>query len=1033
MAMHVDNWTFIKKYGIESGDPEIGTTIGVSIFNNGKFAVQSGTPQEGSVIGVNGGMNPTTILPSRELCGLDFWTSKQAFYHTYLWEPQYEDWKDRIIDSAIYLLNIGVDNTVKQSIDLEPVIAKIIINISSERTDTYERNPSAPVWVNPYFYDRYKNYEALVTPSSPDYMDIPLSTTTRTVKYVSGSRDNASSYIRPASYCGPLGPVYAGIKTEAEVTTLLPWKNMAGPSDPANIAVRDIKLDATGNLWCLLQIGWHWADIFSNEVRNSSYMGYECRIGMGYDDAYPYGSSANPTAYPGYDPGYFFRQYVPPHSGTYAEQVDRMYRCGLPRARMFLVCFNKSTNFKTWDYLPFIPGTVGYRGKYYVEANIRGPCYSTIINPPLKLDVDEFGNVYAVCGTWFGLDRINFYPSTHWEGLGFAFNEYMRFYQRLDSEMPSGYTKPTTGIDVGRIGPHTPGGYGTCTLWKYDLDCTAYKGKTSGSNKTCYKSAWCYTIGGDRAIVTASWDSPSTKIKKYWFSALGNRTLSKCSIKIDYSVKNPRPVLDTSGTSLTQMPWNIRSWRSEWYYTSGSDSGRELIMEMDLLFAQCDLFTRNYYGATENSQPSLANMESFDPQSWWEYEEPWRNGSSNYPSQIHPDRTGFFQIGNAYGENPTGFNPAESMRAYYPHAFSVGAAKYETSFLGFSGVGTVYYQRIPLQKGVDGSDMGWDAMIKPASTPYVNPQTGDYYERCSISGSLPTMVSRHPNESTIITPFYNFKYELFTFSGVTWDSFESLRGRYPQTKTAPWPYRWHSMKHWITQASEQGLSSSHYGPKSSYIDPTVPLPGDYVPVKGERVVRYTAGFVDAVATVTAAANSGDAAAQQALTQFNQYLAQVKFTIYDTLMQDMNFGTFGSSVKCSDKVGMLTPMPLLHAYYIHEQGNWDLNLVWDPHYGKRLYIINPETKNFDCTWKLTKTPLKQYWEKIVNWATQYVHVNPPVSGVTWYDLSNDHIQTLKKNWVLNPDYAEYIAEHWQQLEFVNRYPDGTRISPQFHFG
>jgi len=1119
------------KIGMFSGAPDPDTKLAFESFNQGNYAIQCGVPEIGKYIAVSGGMNPVGMYPVEEK--YEFWTSKQAFYHSYVWESIYDDWRDRVVDSSIHLIKMSETGSILDNIDLEPVIFKIIKNMSYERVDTYERNVNAPLWVNPYWYDRYLNYEPLVTAASPAYEDIPRSYDTHVVRYISGDRDVATNYIRPASYSGVLGPIHAGVASPWDLTGWEPWKSMAGSSDPANIAVRDIKEDSKGNLWCLLQIGWHYCDVWPNAVKNTSYMGYECRVAVQYDDLYLYGSSAVPTNYPVYDPGYFPRQYRPPHAGTYNEQVDRMYRCGLPRARMFIICFNKKTKWKTWDYLPFVPGSRGFRGKYYVDPNTRGPCAYTISSPPLKLDIDAYGNVYACCGTWFGMDRYNSYPSAHWEGLSYSSPEYLYFYWREDSEMPSGYVPINNGIDVGRIGPYIPSTYSYNTIWRYDMDTTAYLGKgASGTyNKWCFKSPWTYTVGGDRALLTAS--GVLGDIDYRYFSCLGNRTLSKCQIKFDTTVASPRPTYTGPNSNTTvQMPYNIRSWRSEWYPMSGSNSGRELAMEMDLLFAQCDLFTRNYYGTSGagNIQPASPDMRAFDPASWWEYEEPWRNANLMKPAQIHLDRTGFFQVGSATGDNPTGFNMAEAPLAYYPHMYSIGTAYYEEEFVGRSGCGTVYsaYARVPLLKGCDGNDPGWDVISRPASCPYTNSAdhkinpiltsidgiiythpvaspilpktylvssylTGEdsldgmvsghegelvtvtwsypqswpnvnwtfavptvntmkyipsmdttarcyqispeklwhvshgYYENCGISGCFPTMKSRQANEDVVISPIYNFKTETFTFTGITWDSFEYLRNKYSKTKYAQWPYRFHSMNQFESVASGEILHQ--IGTKSDYIDSTERQPGDYEPKSGERVIGYTTGFVNSFATVKAAADGGDAGAQEAYDLATQYLAAVKFYIYENIMQDINFGSFGSSHRSKDMCGVLTPRPLIHAtqYFDEPNNTWHLDITWDPNYGKRLYFVNPRTKGFDTTWVQKSSATKTWWEKSVAVASP---ITPPVTKVTWKDYSNDQVQKIMK-WEMDEDYLEYCVEKWQQLWFVNGYPDGTRKAPQLN--
>ena len=96
-------------------------------------------------------MNPTGLFPT----SVEFWTSKQAFHHSYVWDPITEEWKDRVVDSAIHLIKLNENGSILDNIDLEPIIFKIIKNISTERVDPYELNVNAPLWVKRWWYDRY--------------------------------------------------------------------------------------------------------------------------------------------------------------------------------------------------------------------------------------------------------------------------------------------------------------------------------------------------------------------------------------------------------------------------------------------------------------------------------------------------------------------------------------------------------------------------------------------------------------------------------------------------------------------------------------------------------------------------------------------------------------------------------------------------------------------------------------------------------------------------------------------------------------
>ena len=60
--------------------------------------------------------------------------------------------------------------------------------------------------------------------------------------------------------------------------------------------------------------------------------------------------------------------------------------------------FDKSTNYKTWDYLPFRPGTCGFE-RVTRNGNAWGPALYGITVPPSRLDADPYGNIYYSVGT----------------------------------------------------------------------------------------------------------------------------------------------------------------------------------------------------------------------------------------------------------------------------------------------------------------------------------------------------------------------------------------------------------------------------------------------------------------------------------------------------------------------------------------------------------------------------------------------------------------------------------------------------------
>lgn len=1058
---HTDKFNANTKFAISSGTPVIGSKLGVLKIGQGKYAIQSGIPRIGATIGVNGGFSPSTILPGEISKVIRYWTAKTAYYHHYRNEGG--TLKDRIIDSAFYLYKLDTAGTIIQEIDLEPVICKLIHNLTN-RSSAYERQPRAPYWINRWRYDKYLNWDSHVTTASPDYLDIPISYQTHKVAHTGGDVNAASSYIRPASYAGILGPVYANVASPTNADQVytatikpqysacafdfvFPWKEMRGPADPCNYHVRDILEDVNGNLWVLLQLGWVSCDVWGQPLNSSPYYGYECRVGVKYDDGYARFSTAAVESAPVYDPNNFPRQHViPQYTHNRAALAEREWRSGIPKPQMFLVMFSKKTNYTSWDYIPFCVNTCGFRGKYYSTSNNRGPTNKTIVDPPIRLDTDSYGNVYAAVGTAL-IYESNY--STYFRGIGFNYHDLLYFYRKSDSELPAGTAiDPVSGLEVGRIGPYPSIKALQSDTLGIDTGCYVAKNPGDYPSKTCHKSPWTFTMGGGAARITRYSDWKSLKVASYNYTVVGNRSIRRDDIKIDYTVASPRPV--TCAYTPQRAPSNFRRQTLEW----AAATTPELAMEMDLLFAHCDFLTRNYYGCelsagntVQNCQVSSPSMLAFDPASWWEYEEPWRLGSINTRTHINTFQEVHFRYGNSTGENPPGFKAAEHPEAWITHLFrdyGTNGVWRELEFQAYSGTDTRntynYYQYgLPLQKGADTVQ---DIIYRPASTPYSitgAPAGSDWFEHNMIMGLFPSFRCKFDNEDVIIKPGYDFKNEIVAFSAITWDTYQHVRNVYGFTLTnMPYPHRWHTSKRYpekykniltgvVEVASEMDLDFDNYGPRTSLLDSSGGL-YQTIPNYTDCVFKYTQNYIATIAETLA--NIGQPDYKQAYDSFMQLITNVKWLYWERYLGDLNYGAGGDA--SGDDTTFALWIPLFEFDATGEySGGWNINGVLDTDTYRRLYIITPNTKT-DYKWALQSVS-----DTFHRWMPDGTIGNDqtilPVANIDVYDIPGEQI-TKSKGWdaILDPDY-DYIIEKWESAFAFSpkKFPMGDRNSPQFY--
>jgi len=1000
MPMFRGRWGPNSEYGIESADPEIGSKIHVI---NGKYAIQSGPAVEGAHLGINGGMSPTTTLPG---CNKEFWTCKQAWLHDTV--------TDNVIDSSIQLLNMTPSGTVIGSIDLDPVIYSIIKNIQV-RTDQYERVSVAPWWVNPYYYDRYSRYEPFSTVASPAYMDLPVSYDTHTVRHLGGDVNVAANYIRPASYAGPLGPVFAGLTAIGDIVSgwpKSPWNLTNGPVDPCNIQVRDIKLDANDNLWVILQIGWEYCKPTQSQ-QSSQFFDQEVSTWVGYDD-----SSGIPSTRKLYDDSFFSRQYNP--SGD-------KYRAGPIRPRVVIICFDKTKKYKTWDYVPFRPGTCGFNGTPR-DARSRGPAYYGITVPPSRLDVDKYGNVYYSVGTADIWEQTTSYSQLHC--MGIAKNEMGYLYVRPESEFARIIDE---GLAVGLIGPYPY----QCALLITDTNTVGYYNKNIGDQtRPAFRTPWTWTIGGDGITVTQlttkaetaktfqltlATSTPVAINEEIWYATgTGNATMIRGAFFLTASYDFPHPKVKYP--PLTWGPSSIRAVDNEWLTTNPSTKNAN--KDWDLLFAACDYLTRNY--------SYLASPTTYDCSLWWTHEVPWTKQLNQY-TQLHPQKSPFFQIGNSGVELQSGWNPAEAPGGWYTHFTNKSGTYMDMECRAYTFKDTRGYPFqgfLPLLGGISSTQ---DAIFRVASSPYS--QTGvvagtDYFENCNVCGMLPTTISRVQQEDTLIIPGFDFKHETFRFTGITWDSYAALKVTSPlNVSTVAYPWRMHSMKSIMSTASSDGLDPSNYGPASYSLDPSSELPADqYLVPQKDRVFFFDESFDLFWADV--ASKMGRPEVQTVVTGIRKRIADSKFHYYNTGLPNLNFGAYASAINCEDSVGLFVPRYKMSIEFQDDYpnpGDYWAYMTTDTRPLRRLYIAKVSKKG-ELSWKPDGTKgTKTWWAPTATWETPASPAlfEPPVVSFTYYDFESGQIAKLKE-W--EPDYT---VEKYQQICFKNWYPKGVRRSPQFY--
>lgn len=988
-----DYWDSVKKVGQQSSEAIIGTRVDVTSFNGKTYGMTSATPPIGSVVGVNGGLNKTAVYP--DPCGRTFWTCKQGWLHNKDTEI------DIVVDSAIQLFRLDYNSNVKDSIDLEPVIYSIIKNMVY-RTDSYEQVAVASYWINPYYYNRMSVYESMVTSASPSYFDIPTSFDTQYVKYVGPTpitesrSNNPLNYIRPASYSGILGPVFAGVTHINDIDSVKawpksPWNKTNAPVDPCNIQVRDIKIDAKENLWIVLQVGWEYCRTHLSR-QSGQFYDQELSTWIGYEDGGGYPNQAFFN-----NQGSFSRQYNPSGDIT---------RAGPIRPRVFIVCFDKSTKYKTWDYLPFRPGTCGFNGLSR-EYNCRGPAIYGITVPPSRLDVDPYGNVYYSVGT-----------ADIWEGTPSPYN--LHCYGVAKNEIGYLYVRPTSekaavsspGLEVGRIGPYN----NQCTIIAADTNTMAWFNKEIGNpNRPAFRAPWTWNIGGDRVFVSKT--KFQSGIETWQAATFGNATAFRGYFNINPDLEFPHPYVNIPDN---YGPCEIRSPDNEWltYNPTLKCANRDT----DLLFAACDYLTRNY---SYLSSPSTYNC--FD---WWRHETKWTKGLNDFV-QLHPQKECWFEVGSGDLEPYTGWLPSESPGFWYTHFTNIGGTWMEMNCRSYAITDQRgWFDRgfLPLFGAISPIQ---DTFFRVASTPYSQGYSSstDFYDKNCVSGMLPTCVSRMVNEKTMIIPKYDFKHEIFTFTGQTWDTYDAIRSKFGiYTNTIQWPWRFHSMKQTIESASIDHLDPASYADRSLLYDPASHVfPTDYVPKDIDKMFYYDDTWESLWTDV--ASKMDREAVNEALALLNGNIANSKWHYFETGLTNLNYGAFISALYCGDTVAFMAPRYKLSVsfYDDEETGDYYIDLITDTRPLKRLYILTVNPKG-DLTWKQKGTKkVKTWWERTKTWVSPAspIEVECPVKSVQYYDLKTDIIANIKK-W--NPALT---VERYQQCTFHNWYPKGAMEPPQFY--
>jgi hypothetical protein len=284
-------------------------------------------------------------------------------------------------------------------------------------------------------------------------------------------------------------------------------------------------------------------------------------------------------------------------------------------------------------------------------------------------------------------------------------------------------------------------------------------------------------------------------------------------------------------------------------------------------------------------------------------------------------------------------------------------------------------------------------------------------------------------EDVLITPVYDWKHEIFAFTGQTWDSYDAIRKKYGiYTSSVKWPWRWHSMKKLIYQASEDEIDTAQYGPRSSYLDPASwVFPTDYSPPANDKVFYYDDTYQAMLAHVQA--NWDKAQVRAAFNKLPSELVKSKWHYFESKLTDLNYGAFAAAVSCDDTVGFFVPRYQISAsWYYTASDDFYINIITDTQPLKRLYLVKVNGKG-DLMWKPGGAKkVKSWWARLTSWIDNNnpIETQTPALSVKYYDFRAGQIAALKQ-W----DSASTI-ERYQQICFINGWPkkDG-RESPQMY--
>jgi len=617
------------KLALKSGSALVDTKVHVSTYDQKKTSVQGTSPSVGSLLGVNGGMSPTAVIPG---CDKSFWTCKQAYYITA--SNKY------VKDTGVYLLRITESGTVSFKINLEPVIYSIIKDLLPRGDSTKNLNV-ASYWVNPLWYLHKKDIE-------DNYPNPPT-----------------GGYNTKPGYCGVLGPVYEGVVNYTDVTSREPWTLYNGPRHAPNIFARDIHTDKFGNLWCLLTIGWETIKPYDNTSIN-----YFNWATLGWPRGYtPYATQEMDVT------PYNTRYWYPCNTA-----VNSYNAGGIPQLRTFLVCFLKSKQYKVWDYVPFIPGTYGRTGSSGIASR-------KIASPPLKLDVDKYGNVYCCAGVYTVQDYISNRKIYH---NGYNAPEFYYFYAKPATE--KGYTV-SEGLEIGRI--EGTRYWSAVAIGGYNCTYT-----TPAGNFLRSLSTWSLS-GNCSAIVKYATDNYNGE-ERYFHISYGNKSLHRAYFKIDTKLKFPHPVLIVNDDLTVRFdgPTQIRDRAREFRHPSNNTiQAQQLLMDYTCLFAQCDLLESTVFQKDPaNNRP--INLKNMVAASWFAYTTDWPP-IAGLPTraQINPYQAHYYMVASGTSEGRyVGGTIPDFWYSHYTRRADGTPIEFEARAYTY---GISQYQQYPMYTGYD--------------------------------------------------------------------------------------------------------------------------------------------------------------------------------------------------------------------------------------------------------------------------------------------------------------------------------------------